>query len=192
MCWGLGWRECERGTEEWEVWSELECARFWIAPVDPVWPDPQISAGSSAVLTRKAYILLSKETSDCGLWSINIRGGATRGPVGSRKTDATPFLKPRLFRTVVAYRRGTVVASCPVNHCHLWRPRHCRNRNGDVITPHNSLRHLVDNFALRQHHWPMPCDVTLCRRNAGWQSMSPSQGASRSLISRVRVRNTHQ
>ena len=108
--------------------------------------------------------------------------------VPSEEDGRDTLLKPRVFRTAVAYRLGLPLLKeeipCPlckqtinIDGDHST----CCTRNGDIIIRHNTLRNLIDNFAsdgllapqlekqgiLGNTTGRRPGDVTLQRWNAG-------------------------
>ena len=108
--------------------------------------------------------------------------------VPSEEDRRDTLLKPRVFRTAVAYRLGVPVLDKEIP-CPLCKQTidifgdhaTCCQRNGDIIIRHNTLRNLVDNFAsdgllspelekqgiLGNTTGRRPGDVTLNRWNAG-------------------------
>ena len=74
--------------------------------------------------------------------------------VPSEEDGRDTILKPRLFRTAVAYRLGVPLLkeeiSCPLCEQHINKygdHATCCTRGGSLITRHNTLRDLVDSIA---------------------------------------------
>jgi hypothetical protein len=108
--------------------------------------------------------------------------------VPSEEDGRDTLLKPRVFRTAVAYRLGLPVLDkdipCPLckQTINIYGDHAtCCTRNGDIIIRHNTLRNLIDNFAsdgllspelekqgiLGNTTGRRPGDVTLHRWDAG-------------------------
>ena len=74
--------------------------------------------------------------------------------VPSEEDGRDTLLKPRVFRTAVAYRLGLPLLKeeipCPLckQTINIYGDHAtCCTRNGDIIIRHNTLRNLIDNFA---------------------------------------------
>ena len=108
--------------------------------------------------------------------------------VPSEEDGRDTLLKPRVFRTAVAYRLGLPLLKeeipCPLckQTINIYGDHAtCCTHNGDIIIRHNTLRNLIDNFAsdgllapqlakqgiLGNTTGRRPGDVTLQRWNAG-------------------------
>jgi hypothetical protein len=108
--------------------------------------------------------------------------------VPSEEDGRDTLLKPRVFRTAVAYRLGVPVLDkeipCPLckQTINIYGDHAtCCTKNGDIIIRHNTLRNLIDNFAsdgllspelekqgiLGNTTGRRPGDVTLHRWDAG-------------------------